>query len=123
MFKKIISIAMALVMIIGGAVSASALCVSEEGRPGIIGMEYVEAVKKLNDAWNEDTGEVVIPYTIEMVHVEGYWMAVLTGCDVDEDYMAVGFYDHAPTEEEFKILWANRMTEDEIDILMEEAGF
>lgn len=121
MFKKIISIAMALVVIIGGAFSASALCVSEDGRPGIVGMEHVEAVKKLNDAWNE--GEVEIAYMVEMIRVEGYWVVQLTGHDIAEDYMSVGFYDHCPTEEELDILWANRLLEDEMMTLMEQYGF
>ena len=37
--------------------------------------------------------------------------------------MACGIYDHTPTEEEFDILWANRMLEDEMNELMEEYGF
>ena len=121
MFKKIISIAMALVVIIGCATSVSAVCISEDKRPGIVGMEHFETMKKIDEAYKN--GEVEIPYSVEMIRMEGYWMVCLSGYDTDKGYTAVGLYDHAPTDEEFDILWANRMTETEMESLMRENGF
>ncbi len=117
MFKKIISTMLALVVVIGGAIGASAVCASEESRPGIIGLEYLDAIIELDELYQND--EFELQYRIEMDHVEDYWMVSLEGESV-EGYTAIGFYDHYPTEEELDILWANRLTEDELDILIEE---
>ena len=117
MFKKIISMAMVLVMMTGVAVTANAVCDSEEGRPCVIGVEHIDAVLAL------DEEDVVAEYSIEMTHAEGYWVVVLEGiADVYEDYYAVGFYSHYPTAEEIDVLWANRMLEDEISEILEKLG-
>ena len=121
--KKIITMIMVMCMVIGTcAMSVDALCTAEDNRPDIVGMEHFEAIKELNDRYNENDMEIA--YTIEMVHVEGYWCVVLTG-EADEyyDYRAYGMYDHMPNEEEIDILWANRMLEDEMNDLFERYGF
>lgn len=121
MFKKIISTMLALMVVIGGAVNVSAVCASEEDRPaGIIGTEHNEAIKELGESWDND--ELEIPYSIEMVHAGDYWVVALTGETV-EGYQAAGFYDHYPTEEEIEILWANRVSDDELNDLFEYYGF
>lgn len=119
MFKKFTAIAMTLVIMLGCAIGVSALCASEEDRPGIVGAELVDIIMELEDSyWND---EIEIPYEARMICVEGYWVVYLEGYDVD-DYYAAGFYDHMPNEEEIKILWANRMIEEEFDIACEELG-
>ena len=39
-----------------------------------------------------------------------------------EGYEAIGCYDHYPTEKEMNILWANRITEDELNGILDETG-
>lgn len=120
MFKKIISAMLALVVVIGGAVSVSAACASEDGRPGIIGLEHLEAIKKVDEL--HENNEIEIPYVVTMGHADRYWVVTLEGVDA-VGYSAVGLYDHYPTEEELNILWANRLTDDEIDSLLEGIDF
>lgn len=120
MKRTIISVMLVLVIVIGCAANASAICNSEDYRPAIIGMEHQNAIMKLYEAWWN--GEIEIPYNVEMTQVGGYWVVRLIE-DVYEDYVAYGIYDHCPTEEEFEILWANRMLEDEMYDLLEELGF
>lgn len=121
--KKIIAMIMVMCVFIGTcAMSVDALCTSEANRPDIVGMEHFEAIKALNDRYNDE--DIEVPYTIEMVHVEGYWCVVIEGeADEFSDYVAYGMYDHMPTEEEIDILWANRMLEDEMADLLERYGF
>ena len=122
MFKRIITMIMVMVMIGAFAMSASAVCLSEDGRPGIVGMEYLDDIMYLNELYvNED---LEVDYRVEMVPVENYWMVVLEG-EADEyvGLMAMGIYDHMPTEDEIDVLWANRMTEDEFNNLMEQYGY
>ena len=116
MFKKMISIVMVMVVMIGCTISASAVCASEDGRPGIIGIEYYDAVMEIDELYNND--EIEIPYCIEMQHANDIWVVYLTGCDAYSDYEAFGIYDHAPTSEDFEILWANRLTSDELNELL-----
>lgn len=118
MFKKIISAMLALVIVIGGAVSASAACASEDGRPGVIGMDYLEAIEEI-----DEKNEIEIPYVISMAHVDRYWAVTIEGTVDTFDYIAVGIYDHYPTEEEMNTLWANRLTDDEMDNLLEGFDF
>ena len=122
MFKKIITMMMVMVMVISSAAAANAMCVSEEGRPGIVGMEHIEAIIDIDTRYNND--EIEIDYRIEMAHAEGYWVVVLTG-EADEyyGYSALGFYDHMPNEEEIDVLWANRMLGEEFEGLLDEYGF
>lgn len=120
--KKIIAMIMVMCMFIGTcALSADALCTNEASRPDIIGMEHFDAVKELDERY--DNGEIEPSYNIQMGCIEGYWCVALNGNGDFDDYCAFGMYDHAPTEEEFDILWANRMTADEMDALMEQYGF
>lgn len=122
MFKRIITMIMVMAMIGAFAMSASAVCMSENGRPGVIGMEYLDDILYLNDLYLNE--EIEIGYTIEMVHVEDYWMVLLEGdADEYEGLSAMGIYDHMPTEDEIDILWANRMTDDEFNDLMEQYGY
>lgn len=120
MFKKIISTVLALVVVIGGTVNVSATCTTEDERSGIIGLEHLEAIKKLDEAWEND--ELEIPYQVTMGHAGEYWVVYLEGINF-EDYTAVGLYDHCPTEDELTVLWANRLTDDEMDALLEELDF
>lgn len=122
MFKRMFTMIMVMAMIIGTfAVSAGAVCQSEDGRPDIIGMEHYEAVAALDELYMEEGREV--DYEITMIHVEEYWIVTLEGwADEYYDYEAYGIYDHMPTEEEIDILWANRMTGDEYDNLCEKYG-
>lgn len=122
MFKKIVVIAMVLVMFAGFAVNAHAECASEDGRPDIVGLEHIEDILKLKESYENDE-DVGYKYYIEMINIDGYWMVFLEGEDAYSGYCAFGIYDHAPTEGDFEILWANRMTEDEINNRMEEIGF
>ena len=105
MFKRMITLIIVVMVVMSLAISANAVCTSESGRPDIIGMEHFDAIKEI--ANRED--DYVYTYEINMARIE--------------DYVACGVYDHTPTEEEFDILWANRMLEDEMDELMEKYGF
>ena len=121
MFKKFMSIVMVLVVSIVCAVSVSAACVSEDGRPDIIGVEHFDKVMELNDAYYD--GEFELVYETRMVHIEGYWFVYLEGKDGMENYAALGIYTEMPTEEDIDILWTNRMTCDELSVRMEELGY
>ena len=120
MFKRMITLIIVVMVVMSLAISANAVCTSESGRPDIIGMEHFDAIKEIAD--REDDYEYT--YEISMARIEDYWLVYLEGyADGFEGYVACGIYDHTPTEEEFDILWANRMLEDEMDELMEEYGF
>ncbi|MBR5862210.1 MAG: hypothetical protein IKZ08_02675 [Bacteroidales bacterium] len=120
MFKKIMSIALVLVCVIAATVSASALCASEDDRPGIVGLEHIEAIKEINDSYINDGFEFT--YEVRMVHTDDYWVVMLEARG-DSDYMAMGFYDHMPNAKEIDVLWANRMHQDEIADMLQELGF
>lgn len=118
--KKLVTIMVIMISMIIGAVSVNAVCLTEDSRPGIIGTEYIETVRELNELVEND--EIEIPYQIEMAHVDGYWAVLLEGQCQYEGYEALGLYDHMPNEEDIEILWANRMTEDELRDLCEQYG-
>lgn len=122
MFKRIITMILVVVMCMGVfAGCASAGCKSEEGRPGIVGVEYLDKVMEIDERY--DNGDVVFDYTVRMAQAEDYWIVYLEG-EADEyyGYVAVGIYDHVPDEKEIDILWANRMLEDEIVNILEQYG-
>ena len=120
MFKRMFTMIMVMAMIISTfALSAGAVCVSEEGRPDIIGMEYYNTVNEISELYEKESRDP--DYSITMTHVEGYWVVTLDGwADEYRDYTAYGIYDHYPTKEEIDIQWTNRMTDDEYDNLMTE---
>lgn len=118
--KKLVTIMVMMITMIIGAVSVNAVCLTEDSRPGIVGTEYIEIIKEIDELVNDH--EIEIPYQIEMAHAEGYWAVYLEGQHQYEDYEALGLYDHMPNEEDIEILWANRMTEDELRDLCEQYG-
>ena len=120
MFKRMITLIIVVMIVMSLTISANAVCMSESGRPDIIGMEHFDALKEI--ANREDDYEYT--YEVNMARIEGYWLVFLEGyADDVDDYVACGIYDHTPNEEELDILWANRMLEDEMDELMEKYGF
>jgi hypothetical protein len=125
MFKKFITIMMVVMvigMVIGGVITTSASHASEDNEPDIVGIEYIETIIELEERWEND--EIEIDYSVESVYIDGYWMVVMEGeSDEYDGYMALGIYDHTPSDKEIDILWANRMLEDELYDLMEEYGF
>lgn len=121
MFKKIIAVLLVTLVVAGGAVNASAVCQNENERPEIIGTELIDDFMKINALY--ESGVVEITYKVEMTCADGHWIVILTGDGEHEGYTAVGLYDHFPSKEEMDILWANRMLNDEIDVLMEKYGF
>ena len=116
MFKRMITLIIAVMAISLNAINANAMCLSEDGRPDIIGMEHFD---KIDEICARE--EFEIEYEINMYCVEDYWVVSITGkADGLEDYMAFGMYDHIPNEEEINTLWANRMLEDELYELAEQ---
>ena len=93
------------------------ICMSEKGRPGIVGLELLDHVKEVDERYKN--GEIETLYTIEMVRADDVWRVALTGQNDYDDYVAFGIYDHIPTEKDFMVLWANRMLDDEMDELMD----
>lgn len=119
MFKKVIVSMVVMVMAICGTISVHALCMSEEGRPGIVGAEHIKTIIEIDERWEADDRDV--DYEITMTQVEGYWIVMMEGfADAYYGYSALGIYDHMPSEDEVNILWANRMLEDELYDLMDE---
>jgi hypothetical protein len=120
MFKAIISSVMALAISLSVGVEEVDRIVQQPA--GIIGTEYVEIIKDLDERWDND--EIEIEYMIEMTQVEGYWVVHMWGyCDRTEDQEAFGMYDHMPSEEEINELWENRVPEDTLYDLMKEYCF
>lgn len=120
MFKRMFIMIMVMAMIFGiFALPANAVVQSESGRPDIIGMEHYDEIIALQELYEEEGREY--DYDITMIHVEEYWIVTLDGwADEYYGYGAYGIYDHYPTEEEIDILWANRMTDEEFDNLIEK---
>ena len=116
MFKRMITLIIAVMAIGSIAINANAMCLSEDGRPDIIGMEHFD---KIDEICARE--EFEIEYEINMYRAEDYWAVSITGkADGLEDYIAFGMYDHIPNEEEINTLWANRMLEDELYELAEQ---
>lgn len=121
MFKKVNIVTVVMVMAICGTIGVSALCMSEDGRPGIVGVEHIDTILEIEERWNTDDRDV--DYEITMTQVEGYWIVLMEGfADAYYGYSALGIYDHVPTGKEIDILWANRMLDDELYDLMDTYG-
>ena len=120
MLKKIIVTTLVVIVMVSTLViPANALTMTEDDRPvGIIG---IDLLTKYYEKYGNSEEEVPVPdYEISMAYADGLWVAVLEGKADLEDYMAAGFYDHYPSEEEINILWANRLTSDEVNEMMDE---
>ena len=120
MLKKIIVTTLVVIVMVSMLViPANALTMTEDDRPvGIIG---IDLLRKYYEKYGNSEEEVPDPdYEISMAYADGLWVAVLEGKADFEDYMAAGFYDHYPSEEEINILWTNRLTSDEVNEMMDE---
>ena len=120
MLKKIIVTTLVVIVMVSTLViPANALTMTEDDRPvGIIG---IDLLTKYYEKYSNSEEEVPVPdYEISMAYADGLWVAVLEGKADFEDYMAAGFYDHYPSEEEINILWTNRLTSDEVNEMMDE---
>lgn len=120
MLKKIIVTTLVVIVMVSALViPANALTMTEDDRPvGIIGIDLL--MKYYEEYGNSEKEAPVPDYEIRMGKTVGLWVVVLEGEEDFEGYMACGCYYHYPTEEEIDILWANRLTEDEvIEMLVE----
>lgn len=77
-------------------------------------------MKYYEECGNSEKEEPVPDYEIRMANADGLWAVVLEGKADFEDYMAVGCYDHYPSEEEINVLLANRFTSDEVTEMIDE---
>lgn len=121
MLKKIIVTTLVIIVMVSTLViPANALTMTEDDRPvGIIGIDLMmKYYEEYGD--NSEKEEPVADYEITMAHADGLWAVVLEGKADFEDYMAVGCYDHYPSEEEINVLWANRLTSDEVTGMIDE---
>ena len=121
MFKKMIIVVMAIIVVMStvACTSADAAGITPETVPGIIGLEHIGPVMELNERYIN--GEFEDDYRIDMVNGEGYWVVYLEGeSDAYWNQAALGIYDHMPNEEEINILWNNRVVYDVIDEAIEE---
>ena len=122
MFKKMIVMVMVVIVALStvACMSVDAVESTPETVPGIVGYEHID---RFIDAANRDAnGEEVYDYTIEMIRCDdGFWYVSLTGeTDAYWDQVAIGLYDHAPTEEEIDYLWSVRVNEDMLYDKLEE---
>ncbi len=121
MLKKIIVTTLVVIVMVSTLViPANALTMTEDDRPvGIIGIDLLmKYYEEYGD--NSEKEEPVPDYEIRMANVNDLWTVVLEGKADFEDYMAVGCYDHYPSEEEINVLWANRLTSDEVYEMIDE---
>lgn len=120
MLKKIIVTTLVVIVMVSALViPANALTMTEDDRPvGIIGIDLL--MKYYEEYSNSEKEEPVPDYEIRMAKADGLWAVVLEGEEDFEGYMACGCYDHYPTEEEINVLWANRLTEDEVTEMLDE---
>ncbi len=120
MLKKIIVTALVVIVMVSALViPASALVMTEDDRPvGIIGIDLM--IKYYEEYGDSEKEEPIPDYEITMAKADGLWVVALEGKTDFEDYMAVGCYDHYPSEEEINILWANRLTSDEVYEMIDE---
>ena len=119
--KKVIVIMLVMIITVCCTACTTAAEVKEFNCPGLIGLNYLDDVKALNDRYV--TGEIEPEYTVTMGQIEDYWVVYLEGEVDDELYVAGGFYDHMPSKEEFDILWNNKVPEKQFSSLMEGLGF
>lgn len=120
MLKKIIVTTLVVIVMVSTLViPANALTMTEDDRPvGIIGIDLM--MKYYEEYGNSEKEEPVPDYEIRMATADSLWTVVLEGKADFEDYMAVGCYDHYPSEEEINVLWANRLTSDEVYEMIDE---
>lgn len=120
MLKKIIVTTLVVIVMVSTLViPANAMTMTEDDRPvGIIG---IDILMKYYEEYGDSKKEEPIPdYEIRMANVDDLWTVALEGKADFEDYMAVGFYDHYPSEEEINVLWVNRLTSDEVYEMIDE---
>ena len=120
MLKKIIVTTLVVIVMVSALViPANALTMAEDDRPvGIIG---IDLMKKYYEEYGNSEKEAPVPnYEIRMANIDDLWVVVLKGEEDFEGYMAVGCYNHYPSEEEINVLWINRLTEDEITEMIDE---
>ena len=120
MLKKIIVTTLVVIVMVSTLViPANALTMTEDDRPvGIIG---IDLMKKYYEEYGDSEKEEPVPdYEIRMANADGLWVVVLEGKADFEDYMAACCYDHYPSEEEINVLWANRVTSDEVTGMIDE---
>lgn len=118
MLKKIIATTLVVIVMVGMLViPANAITMREDDRPiGVIGLDLmIKYYEKYRDSEEEPIGE----YEITMATVDDMWVVGIEGKDAFEGYYAVGCYDHYPTEEDMNILWVNRVTESELDEILD----
>lgn len=120
MLKKIIVTTLVVIVMVSTLViPANALTMTEDDRPvGIIGIDLM--MKYYEEYGDSEKEEPVPDYEIRMATADSLWTVVLEGKADFEDYMAVGCYDHYPSEEEINVLWANRLTSDEVYEMIDE---
>lgn len=113
MKKKIVSMFIMVIMMVSLSVNAFAECNCENDKSKIVGSDIpnlVEKIVSVSEAIDNDE----INYMIEMLHHDGLWFVELSSMN-SEDELAVGIYEHMPTEKELDELWENnRMTKDEM---------
>lgn len=123
MLKKIIVITLVVIIMVSLlAIPANAMTMSEDNRPvGAIGLDMLT---KYAEAYNECEDDSCDPdYKVTMGKVDAVWVVYLEGyTEAFEGYEAIGCYDHYPSEKEMNILWANRITEDELNCILDEIG-
>lgn len=120
MLKKIIVTTLVVIVMVSTLViPANALTMTEDDRPvGIIGIDLM--MKYYEEYGDSEKEEPVPDYEIRMANADGLWVVALEGKADFEDYMAAGCYDHYPSKEEINVLWANRLTSDEVTEMIDE---
>lgn len=123
MLKKIIVTTLVVIIMVSLlAIPANAMTMSEDNRPvGVIGLDLLT---KYAEAYNECEDDSCDPdCKVTMGKVDTVWVVYLEGyTEAFEGYEAIGCYDHYPSEKEMNILWANRITEDELNYILDEIG-
>lgn len=119
--KKIIAIMLVIMIAVCCAACAPNTEASEINCPGLIGLNYLNDVKDLNDRY--EAGVVKTEYKITMGQIEDYWIVYLDGEVNGDAYAAGGFYKHMPSKEELDILWTNKVPERQFSSLLEGLGF
>jgi len=123
MLKEIIvTTLMVIIMVSLLAIPANAMSMYEDNRPvGVIGLDLLT---KYVEKYNECEDDSYDPdYKVTMGKVDTVWVVYLEGyTEAFEGYEAVACYDHYPSEKEMNILWANRVTDDEFNNILDEIG-
>lgn len=116
--KKIISMLVMVIVMMTLSVNAFAVCESENNRPEVIGLNNVD-VKKIVSL-REKMYDNEIDYETRIISDGDIWYVFLDSEDYADEYYAIGFYDHFPSQEEIEVLWANRMTFDELSSIEDD---